>query len=252
MKRNIISLMIITMLTLSVSICPLQAKPGLMFNLDYANKYLAGISGMKVYSTDVLQPSLTILPGWKYLDFNIAGTVWASYSYPKWNEDFGDEVDITLTFSRQVNDLQFGLNASYYNLFDLETTKGDLTDLTWFFERSAGSITNYLKLELAMGMDPEILEGGFLYRAGLILNMPLDFTFDVSVAGHNGAFSTEVDWLNSAKTSFGWHLNLPNNLQLQPTISYQKGLGEDPQNGGLADNCWWLSINYQAEIIKAS
>src|SRR3989344_8181686 len=148
--------------------------------MEVANKDVGGTTGMTIHDGLVVKPKMVISKGSYY-----AKGV-ASIS-PNGHEDLGDGIDITpLGWTKSFLDetVSVDVGYSYYNITPLRNTTGDLHAIYASADfLMDNTVRPFVDLEMAFGKDPDVLEGGFVYKFGLHVG-PLAF----SAGGHDGAY----------------------------------------------------------------
>lgn len=236
--KKIVVLIILT----TISVVSIQA-----FSLDgtldfrYSSKYMGG-AGQILYDHHVLQKDVMF----SVEPIGLYGVVWSSYSPRNGiNQDFGDEIDFILGISSPVWKLEMDLSYSYYNCYDINDTEGDLHALVLVTDfPEIYHLKPYLKLERDVPFDEDILPGGFIYRLGAEYDLQLGkiFSFDVSLAGHDGAFGTKKETISSSRLSLSTVFNW-GNVEIVPSIDFQKCLGKDIEDGGMTEDKIWYGIS---------
>ncbi|MCD4704597.1 hypothetical protein K8R66_00810 [bacterium] len=238
MKKSIIlSLAVFMIFTAS-----LFAELNGVLDFGYKNVYVAG-SGAVLYDNPVFQQDL-ILNG----PYGLYGIFWSSYSPEKGiNSDFGDEVDWILGNSQEIWKLGFDFSYVYVNAWNINSTEADLHIFTLKVDfPEIFCINPYLVLEKDIPFDEDILPGGSIYKLGCSYEGCLyrEFTFDLFIAGHDGAFGLDAEVVSNVRvtlnTVFNWH-----NLEIVPEINYQKSFKDD----GLAEDKFWWGVNFTLPLF---
>jgi len=219
--------------------------------MEFLSAYVAG-GGTRVHPGFVSQPSITL--GLNPL--GIYGQFWLSYSPWDANDDCGDERDYTLGIFRIFYGWSFDLSYSYYNLYRLGKTNGDLHAFVFYVESPpifSKSLTAYFKLDDNIPTDKNTLEGGVIYTLGLKYALPFPeflpgflserfFNIDVCIKGHDGIYGKELDYLSLARLKIYANFDVWR-LVVTPAINLQKGL-ENIGEGGTAEDEFWGGIKF--------
>jgi hypothetical protein len=99
-----------------------------------------------------------------------------------------------------------------------------------------GKLTPYVTIEVDLPVKKEILEGGFMYRAGAkypvkISGQPIEI--DLSLAGHDGIYGYRREKISAARLTLSTLFKL-GKLELTPELNFQKRLKYSSENGGIA------------------
>jgi len=216
-------------------------------DIGYYSEYIGPLTGSTTHDKSVFQQSATFVLEPVGLYFSL----WNSYS-PQGspNSDFGDEVDFTFGIKKNIGKFAFNLGYTYYDLYNLKDTK---TDAHGIF-----LITNFPKIwdiTPSLWLEEDIAvhggKGGFFYRAGLahtkkILSQPINFS--LSVAGHDEAFGKRAEALSSARFSVSSEIKLWK-LAITPAVNFQKRLGRDIHDGGIAQDKIWYGLNVSMPLF---
>lgn len=218
---------------------------------SFYNKYVGATDGQVYFNKPVIHGSLLV----SHEPTGIYVELWSSYS-PKggFNSDEGDEVDpFRLGIEHEISGLTIDAGYSYYNLHNLKHTAGDLHALYINVDfPKIYKVTPYINLEADIPTDREILEGGFLYKAGLkyILNLGHPIDLNLSVSGHDGAYGAEPELISSDNLKVSSTFAVLG-VEVTPEINLQKRIGKKVEDGGLTQNIVWygVSILYSFDIL---
>ncbi len=246
MKRltSLIALLAMALLFCSASVIAAEEQDWdfkLLWDVGYYTRYIGG-SGSTAYDKEVFQQSITgvLIPLGLYFG------VWDSFSpNGSLNGDYGDEVDYFAGIKRQIGEFTFKLEYVFANIYDLESTEGDLhvISLRTDFPDLYGA-TPFLKME--QDIPDNIGDGGFLYRAGFcytlnaIEELPLNLA--VSLAGHDGAYGRRPEKISSARLEVSTDICF-RKATITPMVNFQKCLGYSREEGGMSEDKIWAGIN---------
>lgn len=252
MKKIQVSLLVLIWMLFSFTNIAGAKDVELKADLDvgYFSKYVGGTTGGNFFDHSVFQQSLKITAEWEttklYLMF------WKSYS-PKGgiNSDYGDEDDFIAGIIKHYKYVTIDAAYSFYNCYDLSNTKGDLHALSIRFDfPNIRKVSPYAFIEWDIPIDKEILDGGVMYKFGLMYDMTLPeslknqtIDIDLSIGGHDGAYGK-----NPEPASFG-RLNLSTTFHIwkvgiTPEVNFQKRFGYKVRNGGMASDEIWYGVNF--------
>lgn len=212
-------------------------------DIGYFSHYV-GWPGTTVYDDSVFQQSIgaTLDPLGLYVK------AWSSYS-PKngFNSDFGDEIDYIIGIYQKFGKIGVDVSYTFYNMYNMNNTTGDLHALVLHIDSpEILFVKPYLTLENDIPVDKEILEGGFIYRAGVKYNINLPksqiIDLNVSFSGHDGAFGKRTETVSSAKLAISSTFQLWK-VAITPTVNFQKRLGYKPRDGGMTEDKIWYGVN---------
>lgn len=212
--------------------------------------YVYSTSGQTLHDHSVIQPSLLV----NYDPWNVYAMVWSSYS-PRggFDSDLGDEVDWVFGIVREYGGVTLDLSYAYLDLVKQWESEGDLHAVVLHMDFPAVYGFNpYLKIEGNLPEDKDILDGGLMWRAGASYDLKTDkvvpgvfgdntITLDASLAGHDGAFGTEPEFVSSAKLSFFTTYNFEK-FSITPEINFQKQLDKNIDEGGMTEDKVWLGV----------
>ena len=213
-------------------------------NVGYFSHFVGGLTGAVIYDDPVLQQSVGITVE----SLGLYTKVWSSYSPESgFNKDFGDEVDYIIGIYRKIGKVGCDISYAFYNMYDMDDTTGDLHALALHLDLPEILFVNpYLTLEQDIPVDREILEGGFMYRAGVRYNASLPksqvIVLDVSLGGHDGAFGKRPETISYAKLAVSSTFRLWK-IDVTPMINFQKRLGYKVRGGGATESKIWYGLN---------
>lgn len=241
MKKILLAVLAVATLFFSVnSNAAEEPKFSVALDAAYYSHYVGEISGNVSHDNSVFQQSVTLT----HNPSGIYALVWNSYS-PKGgvNSDYGDEVDYIIGFSKEIRGFTVDAGYAFYDLHKIGHTEGDLHALYLNVDApEIHSIVPYLKVEINLSTDKDILEGGVMYRAGIkhsieIAKQTIDL--DLSIAGNDGAYGYVPDLVSSGKLGISTTFRVWK-LEITPEINLQKVLGHTEEDGGIAgDKAWW-------------
>lgn len=218
---------------------------------SFYNKYVGTTDGQVYFNKPVIQGSLLV----SHEPSGIYAEIWKSYS-PKdgLNSDAGDEIDFSIGIERELAGLAIDAGYSYYNLYNLKHSSGDFHALYLNIDLpEIYKVTPYVNLEVDIPTDKKILEGGFLYKAGLkyalkVFDHPIDL--NLSFSGHDGAFGTEPELVSSGNLKISSTFAVLG-VDVTPEVNFQKRLGKKVEDGGLTQNIVWYGviISYPFDIL---
>jgi len=217
---------------------------------SFYNKYVGCTDGQVYFNKPVVQGSLLV----SHEPTGIYAEIWSSYSPTGgWNSDFGDEIDFSVGIEREIIGLTIDAGYSYYNLHNLKHIAGDLHALHLNVDfPSTYYVTPYVGLEVDIPTNKEILEGGFLYKAGLkhTLKVGHPVDIDLSVSGHDGAFGAEPELISSGNLKISSTFAVLG-VDVTPEINLQKRIGKKVEDGGLTQNIVWygITVSYPFDIL---
>lgn len=211
------------------------------------SRYMGGTTGLTLFDHSVMQGSIKIrteAPG----DYGIYGKIWCSYS-PKggFNDDFGDEMNYAAGIWKVFRGITFDLNYWYYDIIEINKSKGDLHAVCLAVDFSdVHKITPYVCIEKDWPTDKEILDGGLLYKAGARYSLPVGFLgrsidFNLFVGGHDGAFGKDPETLSYGRIEISTLMKTLG-VDITPVVKFQKGFGDEPKEGGMAEDKFWAGI----------
>ncbi len=207
-------------------------------DVGYYSRYVC--SGVTLYNDHVFQQSI----GVRIEPLGLYTRIWSSYS-PKggFNSDFGDEIDYIIGIYRIFKGVGIDISYSFYNMFNVENTAGDLHALVLRLDLlEVFSIKPYIRLEENIPVDRNILEGGFIYELGIKYDINL-LKFNVSIKGHDGAYRARPELVSSTELAISSNFKIKK-VNISPTINLQKRLGYKVRNGGIAEDKIWYGINF--------
>ncbi len=209
--------------------------------------YIGGTTGQALFDHSVIQGSIKIqteAPG----DYGIYSKLWCSYS-PKggFDDDFGDEVNYAAGFWKIFRGLTFDLSYWYYDLIEINKSKGDLHAIYLAVDfPDCYKITPYVCIEKDLPTDKDILDGGLLYKTGARYCLPADIlgkSIDLNLfaGGHDGAFGKDPETLSYGRIEISTTFKTLR-VTLTPVVKLQKGFGDEPKKDGMAEDKFWAGI----------
>lgn len=187
------------------------------------------LSGEKVSNRITIQPLVTMNYGDAYMSVQLT-TVNLDKRLTKNSEN---SFDVYVGMEKEVYEgitIDAGIGFS-----DMQATVGDL----WYVYLTAemAAVTSpYITLEIDISTDEDALEGGVLYRVGGKYSWN-DILFDLSVAGHDGAYGYKPQTLSSGLLSVSREFTLWGQ-KITPSLNVQKTFDND----GIAEDLVWLGL----------
>ena len=172
---------------------------------------------------------------------------WLSCSINDFNDNYGTEADYIIGIHRIFGKVGVDVSYAFYNMYDIDNTAGDLHALILHLDLPEVFFAKpYITLEEDFPVNREILEGGFMYRAGIKynINLPkLPIDLDASFAGHDGACGKKPETISSVKLTVSSTLQLWK-VDVTPMVNFQKRLGYKVRDGGMTEDRIWYGINF--------
>lgn len=144
--------------------------------------------------------------------------VWASTGFNgEYSNNWDDEVDLTLGWSKDLGFATFDISQAYFDCFgvgevnanDVWKTQVTLTGKPWTSQFL--SIAPYAQYELYITDSHSTLEGGSLYTIGFINQVPitpfLTFTNNSNIKYDDGGFGLEHGFLWKQQNTLEWRVN---------------------------------------------
>lgn len=208
---------------------------GISQSLDvtYLTSYV-GTAGAVFYDKPVFQASYTVEKNGWY------GTLWGSAGFDEFNDDFGDEIDLSGGKTISFGKFSLDICVLYYLVYDLGETADDVI---------AGCITleydNFLKPFLSIESDYVLDEsdGGTYYVFGFkpsIKNIGLE----ISISGNDGMFGARPQFFEYGRIGINYSYRIKNGVTLVPKIFFQRTFQEHA-NSLSSNNIWGgISVNF--------
>lgn len=216
--------------------------------IDSASMYIDKLSGETLYRGFVMQPSgLVVFEKLGGLYLGITGTKVADGE--KFTKSSKNSIDYIIGAEKEIGIMKIDAG---YGFSDIKNSKGDLHFLYIIAElpNVIENLTPYVMTEVDIPVKKKILAGGFLYRAGAKYALKVskqEIVFDLSVAGHDGAYGYKSQTLNSGRLTIFTIVEMWG-LELKPEINLQKRFGLSPKHGGIADNVIWIGLRIALPI----
>ena len=165
--------------------------------LDTYSRYVDKVSGESLYNGTVIQPRLAVLaePWGVYLAIGLSNNL------KGFNKHSANSMEYAIGVERNIGIIK--LDAGY-GYSDIKSSKGDVHYFygTVEFRELIDKLTPYVSVELDLPVNKEILEGGFIYRAGAKYPVKISkqsIDIDLSVAGHDGIYGYRPEKISSAR-----------------------------------------------------
>jgi hypothetical protein len=165
-------------------------------------------------------------------------------NFKRFNKHSANSLEYIVGIEREIGIIK--LDAGY-GYSDIKNSSGDVHYFYSIieFREVVDKLTPYLALELDLPVSKDVLEGGFMYRAGgkypvKISGQPIDI--DLSIAGHDGSYGYRPEKISAARLTLSILFKL-GHLELTPEINFQKRLGYSSENGGIAKDRIYGGLN---------
>lgn len=260
MKRSFILLITVVILALiPVAILAEESPPNNKMKLigeigvDFFSKYVGSTSGGVAYNRPVVQGNAKI----SLLPFGLYAKFWGSGILISDGRKFGgNEIDYIVGIARPIWKFKVDIGYGYYDLHPQFRGRGDLHGLYGTILYPNKIVEPYLTVECDLPTVKKALEGGWLYRAGIMksieLRKNLILTGDVSFGGNDGAYGFRPDPISYARGGLTLCWSPWKNFSISPQLYYQKRLGHHPSNGGIARDAFWggMSFSFKHELLS--
>lgn len=217
-------------------------------DLDWWGKYVYPSTGVNYHDHTIFLSTITV----GIEPTGIYGGIFLIYS-PKggWNSDLGDEQDYFLGYHFTLLNTEINIVYYYTVAVPFEDSVSDFHVLTLCLDFPAAFGANfYLLLEQDIPVDKQVYEGGFLYQMGVksAFTLPESLSgrgidFDLSFAGHDGAYGAKKERVSSGALSISTTFQLSEKFSITPRINFQKRLGKRLDEGGLTQDEFWGQLN---------
>jgi len=196
-----------------------------------------GVLALTPHDRPVVQSSATVSHG----PSGLYAGIWHSASpNGSANNDWGDEVDYYAGIGRRVGPLALDAGYLYFDILPIGTLRSDLYDAYLSVSAPSTTLRPYLRADWIVGRDPDILEGGLAWRAGVRPSMG-PVTADVSVAGHDGIVGIRPEPTSSGRAVLSATRTLFNKkAAVTPFLAFQKRFGAA---GGIARDRVWFGVD---------
>lgn len=211
------------------------------FSLEVAlkSRYVGGTAGALFTDKPVVQGSLFAShQSGLYLG------VWQSLpTDPKYKDTFARETDYIVGYSRAIGIWRADLSFSLYDLLPIS----DLYALNFTISATKGSIRPYAVVEHDFAERAQ-LPSGTIYKAGIRGDLPrTPIRWDWSLLGNYSSDGHPYGFRQDALSCTRLQLSLPikvGEATLSPSVVFQKSLGHQPKEGGIAGNQVVWAIAY--------
>lgn len=215
--------------------------------VDSSSSYVDKLSGEKLYKGFVVQPRVTVIAEKIGAYLSVQATKVANGK--NFEESSANSVEYSVGVEKEVGILKID---GGYGFSDIKNSEGDMHFLYVVAELpdAIENLTPYVMAEVDIPVKKEILEGGFLYRAGAkyaIKASKQEITFDLSLAGHDGAYGYRPQVLSFGRLTVSTILKAWG-LEVKPEINFQKRLGVSTKHGGIAEDRIWFGIQIAMPI----
>ncbi|MFZ6006841.1 MAG: hypothetical protein ACOYU2_04195 [Nitrospirota bacterium] len=198
--------------------------------LDTYSSYVDKVSGESLYNGTVIQPRLAVFaePWGVYL------AIGSSNNLKGFDKHSSNSIEYAVGIEKEIGIIKIDAGYGYS---DIKNSKGDVHYFygTVEFRELIDKLSPYVSVELDLPVNKEILEGGFMYRAGAKYPVKISkqaIDIDLSVAGHDGIYGYRPERISSARLTLSTLFKL-GQLELTPEINFQRRLGYSYRDGGI-------------------
>lgn len=188
------------------------------------------LTGEKTSSRITIQPMVTISYGETYLNVKLT----TEDLDKRLTRNDANRVDISVGMEKEFAGITFDGGVTFS---DTQNSAGDFWCM-YLTAEMEGVITPYIMLEVDIPTKSEVTEGGFLYRAGAKYTWQ-DVLFDLSIAGHDGAYGYKPQVFSSTRLSISKEFTLWGQ-KVTPELNVQKTFDND----GIAEDLMWVSVKF--------
>lgn len=202
-------------------------------------KYIDELSGYRTHNG-----SIAFILG---IVSHSSGFYAAAEGYKNFGGDDYDEVNLYAARGWSAWGMEWDAGYAFYEKYELHGFYASAQFTDWEF---FGFIP-FADVEVDIPNSSEV-EGGVLYRIGLITSVPLmeqEIDLKISIAGHDGAWGTRSELVSSAKITASTTIILVEEVaEIIPEMNYQKSLGyapageDDEEAGGMTDDEFWAGV----------
>lgn len=208
----------------------------------YGTDYLGSFTGSVIYSSPVVQSSLTLEHRGLYL------TAWGSYSASGgWSSDYGDELDLIIGYTQTFADRKLTIDVGYMyeDLVGIGNSSGNLHGLYCSLTRTSGKFQPFVSLLYEHPTDKDVLPGALLYRFGVkrtirVKGQPVNAK--LTIFGHAEAYGLSHEPISAATVSLASDVKLSRFTTLTPQLTFVKRLDRENSNGGLTQDAVVFSL----------
>lgn len=199
--------------------------------MDSSSSYVDKASGETLHKGPLIHPNLLLAaePLGIYVSMGMYN------NFKSFNKHPANSLEYAIGLERGIGAIN--LDAGY-GFSDIKNSRGDMHYFYSIieFRELAGKLTPYLAIEIDVPVKKEILEGGFMYRAGAKYPVKISgksIDIDLSVAGHDGIYGYCPEKISVARLTLTTLFKL-GKLELTPELNFQKRLKYSSGPEGLA------------------
>ena len=189
------------------------------------------MSGEKLSSRITIAPTIIV----SYGELYVSGTVTAEDFDRNFSHSTANAIEVSAGMEKEFAGITFDAGVSFSD------TQGSAEDFWCIYlnaEMKELTVVPYVKVEMAIPTKKEVTEGDFLYRVGGKYSWN-DVLFDLSLAGHDGAYGYKPQALSSGLLSVSREFILWGQ-KLTPSVNVQKTFDTD----GIAEDLVWIGVKF--------
>ncbi|MFA5986089.1 MAG: hypothetical protein WC819_01920 [Parcubacteria group bacterium] len=198
-------------------------------DVTVATMNVDALSGEKLSSHITIAPTVIV----SYDDFYASATLTTEDFDKRFSDNTANSVQISVGMEKEFAGITFDGGMGF---LDTQNSAGDFWCIYLNAEMKELAIIPYIKVEVDIPTNKEITEGGFLYRFGGKYAWN-EILFDLSVAGHDGAYGYKPQALSSGLLSVSREFTLWGQ-KIIPSVNIQKTFDTD----GIAEDLVWLNL----------